>query len=1425
MTAMSTGGRCVLALACGGLIWASAVSCARDERDLQLLAPGSPAGGPTTETGMLLGALLEVRPPAVDLGAVATGFASRARLSVVNAGNAPLSAPGVAWAAGNSSDYEIIQNQCTLDLAPGQSCELRVQFVPSQAGAAAAALEIFGGPGDPLRVPFSGEGFPAGNLILAPAVGSFEDYGGLRVGSQRESTFSLMNAGSAPSGVLSLRVNRPEFSLLPAQPGECQPGLTDLAPSQLCNLRVAFTAAERGPAEATLTAITPGAGSGSLNLLGTGLVAGVLETSNSTVDFAGVVLGSSGFSSIQFQNQGDEPLVLAGARLEPADVAEFSIQNSSCGAGTLLAPGTSCEVGLEFRPTVEAEERSAELVVETDGAEPLRVGLVGRGLGKGTLVVAASTTGEEDFGDVLLEQGSSRVFLVSNPGTQPSGVLSLATSGSFELGAPELGDCLEGETSLVNGESCTVHVSFKPTLRQPEAGALTISSALAGATRLDLKGRGILPATFDMSKEVNFGRVLTNASAERTITLKNAGDVPLEPPSVEVTSSAPNQAEAFRVDNGCSAPLAFGEQCGLTVTFDPTDAVPHSANLVLTSASGTSNVLLLGEALTPGSLVLAAAGGGADFGDVPLGTTVNRSFTLSNPGDLASGRLTISSDDSHFLVNLGDCNQGPQEGLVDGSGCTFSVAFTPDSSDPLVANLSVQSPGAGRAGLQIRGRGRSRAVLAATGNRDLGRANIGRPPTAANQFTWTVNNNGDLASGALRVTRGSVTEFQISADTCSNAPIAGHSSCTMQIGFVPAEPPGARTESIVVTDSATNRTVTLVLTATSVRVANPGQSCINAECASGVCTDGVCCDRACDRTCQQCSATGVCADQSAQQQCGNGAARCFGVDQCLLPTGQACGADSDCGGGALCKQCQGGGRQCTAPNVCCGGCPGNQACTNGSCGCSAQQIDCGGGLCIPRNTANVCCPSAPQCPTNLPACTNDGRCVQCTAGNSAACGPCATCNATTNTCTPRPRGTTGVCPQAGQVCDGAGACFAPACGLASSPACGTCRTCQDFTCRNANQGTNCGAGPSECSNQDTCNAQGQCQANDRTGSCTSQPAGSCSGGQCAACNGCAIGTTCVANGTVNTANACQICDTARSRTAFSIRNGANCGSGPSECSNQDTCNAQGQCQANDRTGSCTSQPGGSCSGGQCVGCNGCAIGGICRANNFVNPDNSCQICDTTRSVTGFSPRTGANCGAGRTECSDQDTCNAQGQCQPNDRQPDSNCTAANGAAGTCQNLQCVASDTFDCVAPDPPTVASNIPTNNVFVIPGATPPVARGGTIRNGRYVPTRIDVFGNLPFDSVFIPTYEFSGRSVQIAETGFTNLSPISGFLLVDVRFAGTFTTNGTSMTFDVDRCDPQFSIDLQTQTVQFTATADGLTTISQQGLGPVVVRYSLQ
>jgi hypothetical protein len=1065
-------------------------------------------------------AQLELSPSALDFGRVTMGFLARERITLHNAGGAPLEVPSFSWAV-QDPDFGLLQNPCLSELQPDERCELRLSLLPSRAGTLSAALHVVTAAGDSADVQMRGEGLAAGNLILAPAPGSFEDLGRVVLGSAGAGVFTLTNAGAAPTGVLAFSSSRREFAVSPPSgaPRECLPGSTSLAPGQACDVRVAFNPAERGLREATFTAESVGTGSVSTRLTGEGRAPGALVAATDVLQFDGVVVGDGALRTLSFENGGDEALTLIGARIEPAGVEGFSIKTSDCGAGRGLEGGASCSVQVEFRPTVANQALTAELVADVAGAPaPLRVALRGTGLDAGRLVLAATAEGT-DFGSVLLGGAVTRSFSVTNPTPQTSGVLSLAVSDGFRLLLPSSPDaCVAGSTSLGEGQSCTVQVDFEPSRREVYTGSLTVGSALLGAKSLPLTARGIVEASIDVASELDFGRVFIDAPSSRTLTVSNAGDQELFPPTFTSSGNTDAAAAAFTFGSTCDRPLAPGEQCDITLSFAPTEPVLYTANLTLSAVpGGVVPVLLLGEGLVPGSLVLAAVDAGAlGFGDVEIGATTSRTFTLANPGQVASGPLVFRTDDTHFVVSAGDCNRDPA-GLASGATCAFDVSFTPEDSSALTTNLSVQSTEAGLVGVELSGRGRRPATLEGTGNRDLGFANVGQPPLPENEFIWTLNNTGDLASGALDVQNDNPTEFVVVDDGCKGVEVAGAGSCTLTIRFTPSTA-GARTASVTVSDPTSDQSVPLALTGTGVQLAGLGESCINADCAEGECTRGVCCDRACEGTCQACVA-GVCTDQIGEEPCGQGNGRCFGVDRCLLPDGLACGQGADCGSGnceqrlggqgptdaiccngdcnatgllcnaagaceqptaadgaicgrpgdlpcadgLVCKGCADGASRCKAPTECCDVCQAPLVCVNGTtCDCPPQpnggaSINCGGGLCI-ASRQNACCPATPDCAANVPNCDPaDNLCKQCVV--NAHCGANQACT----------NGTCG-CAFGAKSCGG-GRCIPNAeccenCAL-SGRVCnnGTCgcatgqRACQDGRCIGANECCeDCGSG-------------------------------------------------------------------------------------------------------------------------------------------------------------------------------------------------------------------------------------------------------------------------------------------------------------------------------------------------------------------------------
>jgi len=201
-------------------------------------------------------------------------------------------------------------------------------------------------------------------------------------------------------------------------------------------------------------------------------------------------------------------------------------------------------------------------------------------------------------------------------------------------------------------------------------------------------------------------------------------------------------------------------------------------------------------------------------------------------------------------------------------------------------------------------------------------------------------------------------------------------------------------------------------------------------------------------------------------------------------------------------------------------------------------------------------------------------------------------------------------------------------------------------------------------------------------------------GECGVpCAGCSIAGECVGAGSVNEDSACQVCDPARSAVAWSndddgscddglfctvedrCRQGA-CGGTPRECDDGVACNGVSACN---ETARACSPPENQCgAGGLCdVGtracvsaCSGCNIGGVCLTSGAEQAGNPCQVCDPGRSSTSYSAAVGKACGAGAGVCSQQDTCDATGNCQPNH-------LAQGTACGNATSNACNQADTCD----------------------------------------------------------------------------------------------------------------------------------------------------
>jgi hypothetical protein len=220
------------------------------------------------------------------------------------------------------------------------------------------------------------------------------------------------------------------------------------------------------------------------------------------------------------------------------------------------------------------------------------------------------------------------------------GVSAVATSSGWTEG----NNCMP---SISANSSCTINVTFEPSVYGPQTGALTLTDYAANSPQtVTLSGTGLAPVVNLSNTSLTFSaQTVSTKSAPRTITLTNAGNGVLTPLKFARTGD-------FAQTNTCGDSVAAGASCTISVTFSPIDAGSRSGTLTLTDNASTS----------PQTLELS--GTGMDFAM----TSSTTSQTVS-AGQAANYSLTLAPQGGfNQIVNLA-CTGAPSE-----STCTLTLS-------------------------------------------------------------------------------------------------------------------------------------------------------------------------------------------------------------------------------------------------------------------------------------------------------------------------------------------------------------------------------------------------------------------------------------------------------------------------------------------------------------------------------------------------------------------------------------------------------------------------------------------------------------------------------------------------------------------------------------------------------------------------------
>jgi len=293
-------------------------------------------------------------------------------LSVTNHQTQPVSL-GESFSGPNGADFSVTGGTCTSTLAASSSCTLTVSFAPGVLGTESATMTVSDGP-DPLGpYPIALSTGPTIPETIAPATLAFAS-----VAQSASKTLSILKVTNLSPFTLTLTQgisgpNSGDFSVAPG--GTC-------AGNTVCAIPVTFTPSTETAESAALSVSVDQDPTSphSIALSGTG-VTPVRLTPATTLAFGNVALTKSKTLTVTVANLGKATLTLPTPMISGANVADFTLTTAAltpCGA--TLAGGSSCHVGVTFKPSIAApESASMAISVSPDAASPHTLNLTGTG--------------------------------------------------------------------------------------------------------------------------------------------------------------------------------------------------------------------------------------------------------------------------------------------------------------------------------------------------------------------------------------------------------------------------------------------------------------------------------------------------------------------------------------------------------------------------------------------------------------------------------------------------------------------------------------------------------------------------------------------------------------------------------------------------------------------------------------------------------------------------------------------------------------------------------------------------------------------------------------------------------------------------------------------------------------------------------------
>jgi hypothetical protein len=250
----------------------------------------------------------------------------------------------------------------------------------------------------------------------------------------------------------------------------------------------------------------------------------------------------------------------------------FAVSTNTCGAP--VTAGASCAVGVTFTPAATGVATGTLTFTDDASNSPQNVQLSGTG----SAAVAISSSAL-NFGAVAVGSSSAtQTLTVTNASPASVTVNSVGATGDFA-------DATTCISSIASGDSCTISVTFTPSVAGAGTGTLTVDLS-NGLQTVSLTGIGTSSSVTGViglsPSPVIFSNGYTvGDNPSQTVTATNTSASP-----AVIAGIAMSGDPSLSQRNNCGINLAAGAACSITITFQPVAYGSFIGTLTVFESSG-----------------------------------------------------------------------------------------------------------------------------------------------------------------------------------------------------------------------------------------------------------------------------------------------------------------------------------------------------------------------------------------------------------------------------------------------------------------------------------------------------------------------------------------------------------------------------------------------------------------------------------------------------------------------------------------------------------------------------------------------------------------------------------------------------------------------------------------------------------------------